>query len=87
MKRKSNKAGIAAKTTIGVHAANPANFKISDTGNPAGTYGVVRANGTFGIALDAATGKVWVSDAAGAFAGSPAAGTSPDATVPAAYLT
>lgn len=70
---------ITGSATVGIHAASLDNPTISDTGNPAGTYGLLKTAGTYAIALDG--GKVWISDAAGAFTGDPAAGTGAQATL------
>lgn len=74
---------VAGSAVLGIHAANVDNPTISDTGNPAGTYGISVGPGTYGIALDG--GKVWISNAAGVFPGDPAAGTGALATLGLTY--
>lgn len=65
---------------VGIHAGDPSDLTIGEAGTPANTYGVLRT-GTVAVALDAVTGKVWVSNSAGVFTGDPATGTTPGATL------
>lgn len=70
---------------VGIHAADVMNPTVGTSGNPAGTLGAMTVTGVYAVALDAATGKVWVSDETGVFAGDPAAGTGETGTLDLSY--